>query len=66
MIHIGTRPVKNPHISIEAVKILRKRGFNVRLIIIGALETLPTDNSVEHRWGLTEDEKTSFYVKAKP
>jgi glycosyltransferase involved in cell wall biosynthesis len=64
-IHIGTRPVKNPHISIETVKILRKRGFNIRLIIVGALETPPMDNSVENRKSLTEDEKNKLLCEAK-
>jgi glycosyltransferase involved in cell wall biosynthesis len=64
-IHIGTRPVKNPHISIETVKILRKRGFNIRLIIVGALETHPMNNSVESRRGLTEDEKNKLLCEAK-
>jgi glycosyltransferase involved in cell wall biosynthesis len=30
IVHIGTRPVKNPHISIEAAKILRERGYKVK------------------------------------
>ena len=64
-IHIGTRPIKNLHISIETVKILRKRGFNIRLIIVGALETLPMDNSVESRLGLTEDDKNKLLCEAK-
>jgi glycosyltransferase involved in cell wall biosynthesis len=65
VIHIGTRPVKNPHISIETVKILRKRGFNIRLIIVGALATHPTNNGVESRRGLTEDEKNKLLYEAK-
>jgi glycosyltransferase involved in cell wall biosynthesis len=65
VIHIGTRPVKNPHISIETVKILRKRGFNIRLIIVGALGTHPTNNGVESRRGLTEDEKNKLLCEAK-
>lgn len=35
VVHIGTRPVKNPTVSIEAVRILRERGHDVKLVIIG-------------------------------
>jgi len=35
IVHVGTRPIKNPQISFEAIKILRKRGFNVRILFIG-------------------------------
>jgi glycosyltransferase involved in cell wall biosynthesis len=47
VVHIGTRPVKNPHISIEALKLLRRRGFNTKLIVIGASSEHSKDESVE-------------------
>jgi len=65
VVHIGTRPVKNPHISIEAVKLLRRRGFNTKLIVIGALSEHPKDESIEYRYGLRENEKNELLCKAK-
>jgi glycosyltransferase involved in cell wall biosynthesis len=65
VVHIGTRPVKNPHISIEAVKLLRRRGFNTKLIIVGASSELPKDESVEYKYGLRENEKNRLLCKAK-
>lgn len=35
LVHIGTRPVKNPDVSVKAVEILRREGYNVKLVIIG-------------------------------
>jgi glycosyltransferase involved in cell wall biosynthesis len=35
VIHVGTRPVKNLKISIEAVRILNERGLEVRLVVVG-------------------------------
>jgi len=64
VVHIGTRPVKNPHISIEAVKLLR-RGFNTKLIVIGASSGLPKDSSIEYRYGLRENEKNELLCEAK-
>jgi glycosyltransferase involved in cell wall biosynthesis len=65
VVHIGTRPVKNPHISIEAVKSLRRRGFNTKLIVIGASSEHSKDESVEYRYGLRENEKNELLCKAK-
>jgi len=64
-VHIGTRPVKNPQISIETIKILRKRGYDVKLVIIGALIGIPRDEAVEFRSGLTESEKLELLCRAK-
>ncbi|MEM1568447.1 MAG: glycosyltransferase family 4 protein [Thermofilaceae archaeon] len=36
VVHIGTRPIKNPHISMEAVERLRERGVKAELYVIGA------------------------------
>ncbi|MEM4005469.1 MAG: glycosyltransferase, partial [Desulfurococcaceae archaeon] len=35
IVHIGTRPVKNPLVSVRAVEILREHGHDVELVIIG-------------------------------
>ena len=64
VVHIGTRPVKNPHISIEAVKLLR-RSFNTKLIVIGASLELPKDESIEYRYDLRENEKNELLCKSK-
>jgi len=65
IVHIGTRPIKNPQISIEAIKILRKRGYNVKLVMIGAPIGIPSDEAVEFRSGLMESEKLELLCKAK-
>ena len=65
VIHIGARPVKNPHISIEAIKMLRKRSYGIKLIVIGAPSDIPKDEGVEYRYGLTENEKNELLCKAK-
>ena len=65
VVHIGTRPVKNPHISIEAVKLLRRRSFNTKLIVIGASLELPKDESIEYKYGLRENEKNELLCKSK-
>jgi glycosyltransferase involved in cell wall biosynthesis len=64
VVHIGTRPVKNPHISIEAVRLLR-RSFNTKLIVIGASSEHSKDGSVEYRYGLRENEKNELLCEAK-
>jgi glycosyltransferase involved in cell wall biosynthesis len=65
VVHIGTRIVKNPHISIEAVKLLRRRSFNTKLIVIGASSEHSKDGSVEYRYGLRESEKNELLCEAK-
>jgi len=65
VMHIGTRPIKNPQISIEAIKILRRHGYNVKLIMIGAPIGIPSDEAVEFRSGLRESEKLELLCKAK-
>jgi glycosyltransferase involved in cell wall biosynthesis len=65
VIHIGTRPVKNPHISIETVRLLRRRGFTAKLIVIGASSERSKDGSVEYRYGLREKEKNELLCEAK-
>lgn len=65
IVHIGTRPVKNPHISIEAVRILRKRGLPVRPVIVGPPANLPIDDFVDVRLSLSEKEKIELLCRAK-
>ena len=49
VVHIGTSPIKNPQISIEAVKILKRRGYEVKLVIIGRPSDTPSNEIVEFR-----------------
>jgi len=65
VMHIGTRPIKNPQMSIEAIKILRRHGYNVKLIMIGAPISIPSDEAVEFRSGLRESEKLELLCRAK-
>jgi glycosyltransferase involved in cell wall biosynthesis len=60
VVHIGARPVKNPHISIEAIKTLRKRGCNIKLIVVGASSEIPKYEGIEFRYGLAENEKNEL------
>jgi glycosyltransferase involved in cell wall biosynthesis len=65
VVHIGTRPAKNPQVSIEAIKILRKRGFNVKLIIVGPPAQFPRTEEVEYAFKVSEEEKIELLCKAK-
>ena len=65
IVHIGTSPVKNPHISIEAVRILRKRGLPVRLVIVGPPANLPIDDFVGVRFSLSEKKTVELLCRAK-
>ena len=65
IVHIGTRPIKNPHISIEALRILKKRGYNVKLIIVGPQSNLPRVEGIEYRYAISEEEKLELLRKAK-
>jgi len=65
IVHIGTRPIKNPQISIEAIKILRRHGYNVKLVMIGAPIGISSDEAVEFRSGLRESEKLELLCRAK-
>jgi len=65
VVHIGTRHVKNPQISIETIKILRRRGYGVKLVMIGAPSYTPSDEVVEFRSGITENEKIELLCRAK-
>ena len=65
IMHIGTRHVKNPQISIEAIRILRKKGHNVKLVIIGDQVNAPSDESIILRRSIPEEEKVEILCKAK-
>jgi len=65
VVHIGTRPVKNPQISIETIKILRRRGHSIRLIIMGPPTTLPANEGVEYKYNIPESEKIELLCKTK-
>ncbi len=63
MIHIGGASVKNPHISVEASKILKERGYNIRLMLIGS-SRVQSDNNVE-QCRATPKEIAEILCKAK-
>lgn len=65
VVHIGTRPVKNPQISIEAIKSLRRRGLPIKLVIVGAPTTVPKEDGIEERFGVSEKEKLDLLCRAK-
>lgn len=57
--------MKNPQISIEAIRILRKRGRNVKLINIGDQVNAPSDESIILRRSISEEEKMKILCRAK-
>jgi glycosyltransferase involved in cell wall biosynthesis len=65
IIHIGTGPVKNPHISAESVRTLRKRGHDIKLIIIGTPINIPRDDAVKLKSMLPESQKIELLCRAK-
>ena len=65
VVHIGTRPNKNPHISIEALRTLREKGHIVRLVTIGSPTNLPQIEGVEYRYAVSEEEKLELLRRAK-
>jgi glycosyltransferase involved in cell wall biosynthesis len=65
VVHIGARPVKNPQISIETIKILRRRGYNVKLVTVGAPSGIPSDEAVEFTSGLRESEKFRIIMQSQ-
>jgi len=65
IVHIGTRPVKNPQISLEAIRILREKGFDIRLVMIGSPIQLPRTDDVAYAFHATEKEKLELLCKAK-
>lgn len=70
VVHIGTRPIKNPHVSIEAVEMLRSRGIEVDLYIIGSrapyIEELVKNKPYIHLlFDVSEREKVEVLCRAK-
>jgi glycosyltransferase involved in cell wall biosynthesis len=65
VVHIGTRSVKNPQISLEAIRILREKGFDIKLVIIGPPMQLPRTDNVTYAFGVSEKEKLELLCKAK-
>jgi glycosyltransferase involved in cell wall biosynthesis len=65
VVHIGTRPVKNPQVSLEAIRILREQGYDIKLVMIGSPVQLPRTDAVEYAFGVTEKEKLELLCKAK-
>jgi len=65
VVHIGTRPVKNPQVSLETIRILREKGFDIKLVMIGSLIQYPRTDAVEYAFGVTEKEKLELLCKAK-
>jgi glycosyltransferase involved in cell wall biosynthesis len=65
VVHIGTRSVKNPQISLEAIRILIEKGFDVKLVVIGSPIRLPKTEGVEYRFSIVEKEKLELLCNAK-
>ena len=65
VVHIGTRSVKNPQVSLEAIRILREKGFDIKLVMIGPPIQLPRTNAIIHAFSVTEKEKLELLCKAK-
>jgi len=65
IVHVGTRPVKNPRVSVEAVEILRRRGFDVKLVVVGPPSAVIESRAVEWRFSIPEREKVELLRRAK-
>ena len=70
VVHIGTRPIKNPHVSIDAVEMLRNRGVKVELYIVGPrapyVEELAKNKPYIHLlFDTSEKEKIDVLCRAK-
>jgi len=64
IVHIGTRPVKNPQVSLETIRILREKSFDIKLVIIGSPIQHPRTDAVEYAFGITEKDKLELLCKA--
>jgi len=58
-------PNTNPWISIEAIRILRTRGHDVRLVVVGSSLGLPKAEGVKYRYAIPEKEKLELICRAK-
>jgi len=70
VIHVGTAPRKNPQVSVEAVRILRERGLDMRLVFVGARSSLVEEfarrySFVETLFGIDERTKAELLSNAK-
>ncbi|MEM3907383.1 MAG: glycosyltransferase family 4 protein, partial [Nitrososphaerota archaeon] len=70
VVHIGTRSIKNPLVSVRAVELLRERGYDVELAIIGGksdnLEReVASKKFVKLLSELSEEEKNRVLCSAK-
>jgi len=70
VVHVGTAPRKNPQVSVEAVRILRERGFDVKLVFVGARSSLVEEftrrySFVEALFGVDEMAKAELLSRAK-
>ncbi|MEL9909435.1 MAG: glycosyltransferase family 4 protein [Ignisphaera sp.] len=70
VVHIGTRHIKNPHISVEAVEMLRSKGVGVELYIIGSgtpyIEELAKNKPYVHLlFDVSEKEKIDVLCRAR-
>jgi len=70
VVHIGTRSIKNPLVSVRAVELLRERGYDVELAIIGGrsehLEReIASKGFVKLLTGVSEEEKNRVLCSAK-
>ncbi|MEM0240943.1 MAG: glycosyltransferase family 4 protein [Candidatus Nezhaarchaeales archaeon] len=70
IVHIGTRSVKNPLISVRAVEILRERGHDVELVIIGGRSEylegeIASKKFIKLLSGVSEKEKNEVLCSAK-
>jgi len=70
VVHVGTAPRKNPQVSVEAVRILRERGLDVKLVFVGARSSLVEElagrySFVEALFGIDERIKAELLSTAK-
>jgi len=70
VVHVGTAPRKNPQVSVEAVRILRERGLDVKLVFVGARSNLVEEfarrySFVEALFGVDERTKAELLSGAK-
>ncbi|PUA31620.1 MAG: mannosyltransferase [Zestosphaera tikiterensis] len=70
VVHVGTAPRKNPQVSVEAVRILRERGLDVKFVFVGARNNLIEEfarrySFVEPLFSVDERTKAELLSRAK-
>jgi len=70
VVHIGTVLRKNPQVSVEAVRILKERGLDVKLVFVGARSSLVEEftkrySFVEALFSVDERTKAELLSSAK-